>query len=189
MKINRFLNVLLCICCLSIMACSEPDRESGRGPVARATAVLPEEELTAGSGEGTVSNIVPMDVYKSPTCACCGKWLEHAEQRGFSLTSHHPADLNQLKVDQGLSQKYQSCHTAVSEQGYVFEGHIPARYIRQFLANTPADALGLAVPGMPAGSPGMEMGGRFTSYQVLLLKRDGSAEVFAEVNTPAQQYQ
>ena len=77
----------------------------------------------------------------------------------------------------------------MSAEGYVFEGHIPARYIRDFLANPPADARGLAVPAMPVGSPGMEVEDRFMPYEVLLLKADGGVEVFARVQTPAQQYQ
>ncbi len=77
----------------------------------------------------------------------------------------------------------------MSAEGYLFEGHVPARYMKQFLASPPADALGLAVPAMPVGSPGMEMGDRFSPYAVLLLKADGSAELFAQVDSPAQQYQ
>ncbi|MGB1058644.1 MAG: DUF411 domain-containing protein, partial [Ketobacter sp.] len=78
---------------------------------------------------------------------------------------------------------------AVSKQGFVFEGHIPARYIQQFLANPPEGAFGLAVPAMPVGSPGMEVNERFMPYQVLLLKKDGSTEVFAAVENAAQQYE
>lgn len=134
------------------------------------------------------TNTIPLDIYKSPTCGCCGEWVDHAEQRGFTFTTHHPADLNQLKADKGIAPVVQSCHTAVSAEGYVFEGHIPARYIKQFLANPPAGARGLAVPAMPVGSPGMEVEDRFTPYAVLLLKDDGGLEVFAEVTNPVQQY-
>lgn len=184
MKISGVLNILASVVMLSIMACSEQNSEPvvmpGGGEMA--SQVM---ENTATLANSTIA----MDVYKSPTCGCCGKWVEHAEERGFSLTTHHPADLNQLKMEQGIAPEYQSCHTAVSEQGYVFEGHIPARYIHEFLAAPPAGARGLAVPAMPMGSPGMEMDERFSPYQVLLLKRDGSAEVFAEVSSPDQQYQ
>ena len=132
---------------------------------------------------------IALDVYKSPTCGCCGKWIEHAEQRGFSVSTHHPENLNQLKVDQGIAPRVQSCHTSVSAEGYVFEGHIPARYIRDFLANPPAGARGLAVPAMPLGSPGMEVKDRFMPYEVLLLQDDGSTAVYAKVTTPGQQYE
>ena len=190
---------------LSVTACSEQSREPARvqtppagsadGGAEQNPERSPEnstekttEQNGEQNGEQSSAATVAMDLYKSPTCGCCGKWAEHAEDRGFSLTTHHPADLNRLKLEQGIAAPYQSCHTAVSAEGFVFEGHIPARLIQQFLAAPPADAIGLAVPGMPAGSPGMEMGDRFTPYQVLLLKRDGSAAVFAEVNTPLEQY-
>ena len=88
-----------------------------------------------------------------------------------------------------IANNLRSCHTAVSTQGYVFEGHIPARYIHQSLANPPADAMGLTVPAMPVGSPGMEVGDKFMPYQILLMKKDGSTEVFASVGSMAQQYQ
>ena len=181
MKLSRVLSILTSVVMLSTMACSEQDRAplalQGGGETSSQVA---EDALSA-------DNRIPMDVYKSPTCGCCEKWVEHAEQRGFSLTTHHPADLNQLKAEQGIKPEYQSCHTAVSAQGYVFEGHVPARYIHEFLAAPPADARGLAVPAMPVGSPGMEVDERFSAYQVLLLKRDGSAEVYAEADSPAQQ--
>ncbi len=166
----------------SILACNE----STETPPAKAEA-----SQTEVAQESTRQTETPthLDVYKSPTCGCCGKWVEHAEQRGFSLSTHHPADLNKLKADKGIAPKVRSCHTAVSAEGYVFEGHIPARYIRDFLANPPVGARGLAVPAMPVGSPGMEVEDRFAPYEVLLLKDDGATEVYARVTTPAQQYQ
>ncbi len=182
MKFNQVLTVLAGVVMLLTMACSEQNGE----PIA--TGETGGTAIQAANTALSTNSVVAMDVYKDPSCGCCGKWIEHAEQRGISLTTHHPEDLNQLKSEQGIAPEYQSCHTVVSEQGYVFEGHIPARYIHQFLAAPPADARGLAVPAMPIGSPGMEMDKRFASYQVLLLKRDGSAEVYAEVNSPVQQY-
>jgi hypothetical protein len=88
----------------------------------------------------------------------------------------------------GLQGQYHSCHTAVSEQGYLFEGHVPAKLMQDFLEQPPADALGLAVPGMPMGSPGMEVDDRFSPYQVLLVKKDGSYEVYATIEEQADQY-
>lgn len=126
-------------------------------------------------------------VYKSPTCGCCGEWVDHLQSKGFTTAVHHPEDLDGVKRERGIQPQYQSCHTAVSEQGYVFEGHIPARDIRAFMENPPKDAIGLAVPGMPVGSPGMEVGDRFTPYDVLLLKEDGSSEVFRHVVSADQQ--
>ena len=178
---------------LSLAGCSEQSRDSALVVTHNAGSVDGDveqraEQNTEQDGVPSSSATIAMDLYKSPSCGCCGKWAEHAEERGFSLTTHHPADLNKLKLERGIAASYQSCHTAVSADGFVFEGHIPARLIQQFLAAPPADALGLAVPAMPAGSPGMEMGDRFTPYQVLLLKRDGGAVVFAEITTPLEQY-
>jgi len=126
-------------------------------------------------------------VYKQATCGCCEEWMSRVEEAGLDVTGRDVADLNAVKVQFQVAPRYQSCHTAVSSQGYVFEGHIPARFIQEFLASPPADAIGLAAPGMPLGSPGMEVENRFTPYEVLLLKRDGSSEVFARVNSAAEQ--
>lgn len=101
---------------------------------------------------------------------------------GFRSTIHHPEDLNAVKQKFGIAPQYQSCHTGVSSDGFIFEGHIPARLIKKFLAEKPAGAIGLAVPGMPIGSPGMEMGERITPYNVLQLNKDGSTSVYAQVN-------
>ncbi|MEQ3636481.1 DUF411 domain-containing protein [Alcanivorax sp.] len=130
-----------------------------------------------------------LTVYKSPTCGCCKKWIGHLEAEGFAASVEHPANLDAIKDRYRIANNLRSCHTAVSTQGYVFEGHIPARYIHQFLANPPADAMGLTVPAMPVGSPGMEVGDKFMPYRVLLMKKDGSTEVFASVGSMAQQYQ
>ena len=94
-------------------------------------------------------------------------------------------DLHIIKSQYGIAGQHRSCHTGVVtvlEQDYIFEGHVPAEFIKQFLSKPPAGALGLSVPGMPAGSPGMEVGDRKDHYQVLLLNTDGSSSVYAEVN-------
>jgi hypothetical protein len=128
-----------------------------------------------------------LDVYKSITCQCCQEWIHHMEGAGFAAISHHPVDLNRTKSDFGIAPEFQSCHTAVTRDGYIFEGHVPARFVQQFLENPPEGAAGLSVPGMPVGSPGMEVGDRFMPYKVWLLKEDGSTEVFATVERRDQQ--
>ena len=120
-------------------------------------------------------------VHKTPTCGCCKKWVKHLEANNFSTMVNDHQNLQKVKEQHNIKSKYQSCHTAVSQDGYVFEGHIPSKFIKQFLANPEADAIGLAVPGMPLGSPGMEVQGRFMPYDVLVLFKDGSSEVYAEV--------
>jgi len=131
---------------------------------------------------------ITLNVYKEETCGCCVGWITHMDERGFDSTVIHPANISAVKEELGVLPKWQSCHTAVSKDGYVFEGHVPAKYISQFLASPPANALGLAAPGMPMGSPGMEIGDSFNSYDVLLMKKDGTSEVFVTVKTKAEQY-
>lgn len=121
-------------------------------------------------------------VYKSPTCGCCGDWVDHMSEAGFSTKIQHPKDLNTIKDQLGVAPVYQSCHTATL-QNYFFEGHIPAEVVKHFLADKPKNAIGLAVPGMPLGSPGMDFGGdNYRSYQVLQLNKDGSSSVYGEVS-------
>ncbi len=129
----------------------------------------------------------PFTVYKSPTCGCCGAWIEHLNEHGIATLIEHPKDMNAIKSQFNLAPQYQSCHTAVSPDGFVFEGHIPVNIIRRFLQERPIDAVGLTVPGMPLGSPGMEVDDRFTPYDVLLLKRDGSTAVYARIQSPDDQ--
>ena len=83
--------------------------------------------------------------------------IEHAEGYGFDSEIFHPRNLNGIKDEYGIPPRYRSCHTAVSPDGYVFEGHIPAKIVREFLESPPEDAIGLTVPAMPVGSPGMEV--------------------------------
>ena len=132
-------------------------------------------------GYSSSQNKFSLLVHKTPTCGCCKKWVKHLEANNFSTMIKDHQNLQKVKEQHSIKPKYQSCHTAVSQDGYVFEGHIPSKFIKQFLANPEADAIGLAVPGMPLGSPGMEVEGRFTPYDVLVLYKDGSSKVYAEV--------
>jgi len=144
----------------------------------------PDVDVAAVAQTGAIH----LDVLKSPTCMCCAAWVEHASDNGFVSQISHPTDLTGAKLNLGIAPQYQSCHTAVADNGYVFEGHVPAKLVRQFLDNPPADALGLAVPGMPMGSPGMEIGDQFQAYDVLLLNKDGSASVYAHMASAQEQY-
>ena len=137
----------------------------------------------------TSSSDIHLNVYKSPTCGCCADWMDHVEESGYTVDAHHPEDLTGFKLAQGIGLRYQSCHTAISAEGYRFEGHVPAKYVTQYLSSPPAGSIGLAVPGMPVGSPGMEMGDRFMPFQVLLLQEDGSHTVYADVEQAQEQYQ
>ena len=132
-------------------------------------------------GYSSSQNKFSLLVHKTPTCGCCKKWVKHLEANSFSTMIKDHQNLQKVKEQYSIQPKYQSCHTAVSQDGYIFEGHIPSKFIKQFLANPQADAIGLSVPGMPLGSPGMEVEGRFMPYDVLVLYKDGSSKVYAEV--------
>ena len=132
-------------------------------------------------GYSSSQNKFSLLVHKTPTCGCCKKWVKHLEANNFLTMIKDHQNLQKVKEQHSIKPKYQSCHTAVSQDGYVFEGHIPSKFIKQFLANPEADAIGLAVPSMPLGSPGMEVEGRFMPYDVLVLYKDGSSKVYAEV--------
>lgn len=116
-------------------------------------------------------------VYKSPTCGCCAAWADHMRANGFQVTVVETDDLSETKERLGVPEAAQSCHTAVVA-GYVVEGHVPAADVRRLLKEKPA-ARGLAVPGMPAGAPGMETGGRSEPYTVFLFDEAGQAKVFS----------
>ncbi|MGB1110355.1 MAG: DUF411 domain-containing protein [Gammaproteobacteria bacterium] len=115
-------------------------------------------------------------VYKSPTCGCCSKWVEHMRSNGFEVETKDMSDMDPVKNHYGIPTSFQSCHTAVVD-GYLIEGHVPAADIKRLLAEKP-DSIGLFVPGMPMGSPGME-GPRKDDYSVLSVDKAGKTSVFA----------
>jgi hypothetical protein len=123
-----------------------------------------------------------VDVWKDPDCGCCKDWVKHLEANGFQVRTHDTGN-TAVRKRLGLPDRLGSCHTAVAG-GYVVEGHVPAREIRRLLREKPA-ALGLAVPGMPVGSPGMdgpEYRGRKDRYDVLLVSSDGGSRVYQTYN-------
>ncbi len=115
-------------------------------------------------------------VYKSPACGCCLAWADHMRSSGFPVEIRDVQDLSPIKAEAGVPAGMGSCHTALVA-GYFVEGHVPAEDVKRLLAEKP-DALGLAVPGMPLGSPGMVQGERRQAYEVLLVVRGGSTSVF-----------
>jgi hypothetical protein len=142
-------------------------------------------------GGGAVYSLVPQTanqaradevvVYKSPTCGCCTDWVTHMEQNGFSVKVHDITNVNPIKQEAGLDPALASCHTAFVG-GYLIEGHVPAVDVRRLLNEKP-EALGLAVPGMPIGSPGMEVAGRENQpYDVVLVRKDGQNQTFNHHN-------
>ena len=129
----------------------------------------------------TTNNSPLLLVHKTPTCGCCKQWIKHLEKDGFSISIKDHQSLQEIKESYQIKSEYRSCHTGVSKNGYIFEGHIPSKYITQFLSEEHSNVIGLSVPGMPLGSPGMEVEGKFMPYDVLILFEDGTSKVYAEV--------
>ena len=120
-----------------------------------------------------------IEVYKSATCGCCSKWVEHLQGHGFKVRTTNREDLTELKTAHNVPRAVQSCHTAVVN-GYVIEGHVPASDVQRLLKERPA-IIGLAVPGMPVGSPGMEVPGvKMQAFDVLAFDKAGATRVFAK---------
>ncbi len=126
--------------------------------------------------QAIIRDTVEMTVYKSPTCGCCRNWVEHVKRHGFSAVVKDTSELTAIKTRLGVPEHLRSCHTAVVA-GYVIEGHVPADVIQRLLRERP-DVVGIAVAGMPAGSPGMETGGEPEHYDVIAFSRDGPPEVY-----------
>lgn len=134
---------------------------------------------------GTHSDLVT--VWKTPNCGCCKEWIIHLRKEGFTVVTNDVNDTAPIRQKLGLPSKFGSCHTA-QVGGYVLEGHVPAREVKRMLRERPA-AIGLAVPGMPVGSPGMEMHGDMSgvrdAFNVVLVTRDGSSRVYESYTSKA----
>ena len=130
-----------------------------------------------------------MTVFKSPTCGCCSKWIDHVEDNGFHTEARDVSSLHLIKREKGIAPQYQSCHTAVHQSGLVFEGHVPAEAMTRLIENPINESIGLAVPGMPVGSPGMEYNNRIDPYEIKLLLKDGSSKTYAYVDRSGIKYQ
>lgn len=141
-----------------------------------ATALLLIGAVVIGSAEAAPQ----ITVYKNASCGCCHRWVEHLEAEGFEVTAVDVDNLPVIKMANGIGAELSSCHTALID-GHVIEGHVPADMIRRMLADNP-ELAGLAVPGMPVGSPGMEVpSGQVQPYDVLAIDRQGGTYVFQQV--------
>lgn len=143
--------------------------------------------LALGAGSAACARTPPprqLAVYKTPTCPCCDGWIAHMRQAGFTTTVTILADLQPIRMSRGLPEALASCHTGLIGD-YLVEGHVPAEDVIRLLAERP-DAVGLAVPAMPLGSPGMEtQQGHRDPYETLLVLRSGASRVFARHNQSA----
>jgi len=121
---------------------------------------------------------VEVEMYKAPNCACCTGWAEHLRKAGFTVTIHKCDDMDVIKAANSVPKKLASCHTAIID-GYVIEGHVPAKDVKRLLKERP-DIVGLTAPGMPMKSPGMQdVGQNPKNYDVLSFSKDGTSKVFS----------
>jgi hypothetical protein len=130
-----------------------------------------------GQGKG---NAIDVQVYKQPGCGCCELWAQHMRKAGFRVTVAEAQDVDAMKRQNGIPVNLRSCHTSLVG-GYKVEGHVPADIVKRLLTEKP-NVSGIAVPGMPMGSPGMEAGGRVEPYDVYAFDAQGRQPVFASVN-------
>lgn len=138
----------------------------------------------AGRAQARTPGSRALVVYKSPTCGCCDGWVTHMRQAGFTVAVHVVADPGTVRRARGMPDALASCHTGVID-GYAIEGHVPAADVVRLLAERP-EAVGLALPGMPMGSPGMETpDGRKQPFDTLLVLRSGQTRVFGRHNRAA----
>lgn len=160
---SRVFVVVLVVSGLTITACVGGNLSASSQPTHAAEQVALAQELT---------------VFRSPTCGCCGLWIEHMQAAGFRIKDNLTENMNAVKAQYGVPSTLGSCHTTVVD-GYVVEGHIPAEDVQRLLAEKP-DVAGIAVPGMPIGSPGMESGDYVEPYTVFSFTESGETAAFAE---------
>jgi hypothetical protein len=129
-----------------------------------------------GSAGQAADEPVAITVYRSPTCGCCGKWIDHLKENNFDVKDIVSDEMDAIKARHGIPKEMASCHTAIVD-GYVVEGHVPASDITNMLKTRPK-VVGLAVPGMVTGSPGMEMGGRVDPYDVMSFDKENHFQIF-----------
>jgi hypothetical protein len=177
---HPFRALAFCLLAATAACGTSEARATGSGAETNATAVPPAQvapPAPLSAAEIALAGSPVMDVYMSPTCGCCGDWVDHMREGGFTVNTHLDVDVGAKKTELGVPLAISSCHTGVVD-GYVVEGHVPAEVVRKLLAERP-DARGVTTPGMPIGSPGMEMGNRKDAYDVLLMLRDGRTSVYA----------
>jgi hypothetical protein len=165
--------VLLILTAGLVMGCDRAAAPAAGGQSAQSAPTVvarAEETMQAATGD-------TIEVWKDPNCGCCKNWIEHMQKHGFTVVIHDTPDVTPVKQAHGVGADLVSCHTGLIH-GYVIEGHVPADLVRKLIAEKPAIA-GLAVPGMPMGSPGMENGGMKDAYDVVAFKADGTRSVYA----------
>jgi len=125
--------------------------------------------------QAKASETIEIEVYRSPTCGCCSKWIKHLQENQFVVKDFVTNDVQVIKDKYGVPSNMSSCHTAIVD-GYVVEGHVPAADIKKLL-KVKSKVIGISVPGMPVGTPGMDMGGRKDPYQVVSFDKENNVQV------------
>lgn len=168
------LRALALLCTMTVAACSTPKGDGADTGSATASGTLAAPGTQAAALNPADSSLIT--VYKTPTCGCCALWVDHMRANGFRVAVTDVAQLAPVKQTHGVPADMATCHTG-KIGGYFVEGHVPAEDVRRMLRERP-DIIGIAVPGMPQGSPGMETGA-VESYDVIAIGRDGSRKVWA----------
>ena len=151
---------------------------SGSVSIGVYSAVAPKQMHHHVAAENLPPEALKITAFRSPTCGCCGVWIEHMKAHGFQVKDNITEDLEGVKREHNVPDDLASCHTAIAN-GYVIEGHIPATDVKRLLAEKP-DVAGIAVPGMPIGSPGMESGNIKEPYTVFTFDKAGQTATFSE---------
>lgn len=167
---------------VALAGCAAADDAPADNAPAAASPAPASTIAAADVADRAAADTAPADtvvLYKTPTCGCCRLWGDHMAGEGFAVVSRDVTDLQAVKDSLGVPASAASCHTS-TVGGYVVEGHVPADQVRRLLRERP-DARGIAVAGMPIGSPGMEQGSRRDPYDVLLVSTDGATSVFESI--------
>ena len=184
---NRLAILLSALLIFSSCQSNQDASEASMAQEASAEVAAPQQESAQLSvSQETLAKVAASNddlpeiaVYKTPTCGCCSLWVDHMKEAGFKVTTTDLNDLHPIKNHFGVSHDIESCHTAIVG-GYVVEGHVPADVVQKMLEEKP-DIAGIAVPGMPIGSPGMEVEGRPADrYNVIAFDKQGNRTVYAE---------
>lgn len=144
--------------------------------------------IGCSDGDSNGSKHKVLTVYKTPSCGCCAEWVSHMRQNGFQIDVVNQDSVAHIKDYYNIPAQGRSCHTAVSDAGLVFEGHVPAKWVKYYIENSGSEAKGLVVPAMPLGSPGMEYQDQFNPYVVFALSETGVLESFVEINSYNEQF-
>ncbi|MDQ7089558.1 MAG: DUF411 domain-containing protein [Methylococcales bacterium] len=133
-------------------------------------------ETSTTISEPSMANPIEITVHRDPSCSCCGRWIKHLKKSNFQVSDVLSHDMQAVKDKYHVPKNMASCHTAIVN-GYAIEGHVPAADIKALL-NIKADIVGLSVPGMPVGTPGMEMGTKVDAYKVIGFDKNNESQVF-----------